>query len=110
MTPNWSFSSFALLYLDNGKALRGESWDVNSKERSLHEDVVKLSHLTLVMSANGAIRHCRIFENSENLPSLGVRLRLDSQEVPSHQTWSLGPRKSLLFDDYSLFNLQVFDT
>ena len=71
MTPNWSFSSFALLYLDNGKALLGESWDLNSKEGSLHDDVDKLSHLTLVMSADGAIRHCRIFENSETFAYVG---------------------------------------
>ena len=71
MTPNWSLSSFALLYLNNGKALQGESWDVNSKEVTLHDDVAKLSHLTLVMSANGAIRHCRIFENSETFAFVG---------------------------------------
>jgi hypothetical protein len=49
----------------NGKAPVGKSWYVDSKEGSLQDDVAKLSHLALVTSADGAIRHCHIFENSE---------------------------------------------
>jgi hypothetical protein len=53
------------MYLDNGKAPVSKSWNVESKEGSLQDDVGKLSHLELVTSADGAIHHCHIFENCE---------------------------------------------
>jgi hypothetical protein len=90
MTQSKSFSSFTLLYLDNGKALQGKSWDVTSKEGSLHDDIAKLSHLTLVMSADGAIRHCRIFENSETFAFIRCATTYDWTHS-RYQAIKLGP-------------------
>jgi hypothetical protein len=84
------------MYLDNGKAPVGKSWNVDSKEGSLQDDVGKLSHLALVTSADGAIRHCHIFENSE------ICLRWPSRYNWTHRrvdkSWDVDSKEGLLQD------------
>jgi hypothetical protein len=81
----------------NGKAPVGKSWYVDSKEGSLQDDVAKLSHLALVTSADGAIRHCHIFENSE------ICLRWLSRYNWTHRrvgkSWNVDSKEGLLQDD-----------
>jgi hypothetical protein len=92
MTQNWSFSSIAQLYLDNGKLLRGESWDISSKEGLLHDDVAKPSHSTLVIAADGAIRHCQIFENFRKFRNICIRWMCDYYWTHRrYQAMTLGP-------------------